>query len=175
MISALSNFCGHNMTNSNTDFDMLKHLPATPNFEFAGDRRPKAKISVARCNDNIAISYVDFADLAALSKMCNAVLAKIAFDDKVSYLNSNDICPYASAFEYRSSFKDAFTQIKKDWAGEKEASKIKLLTPAQVKAEIFDKAKSLTAKYKVKGTVTSKTIIEQINKHVPVTWPVAWE
>ena len=104
------------------------------------------------------------ADLAALSKKCKATLAKIAFDDKVSYLNSNDICPYVSAFEYRASFKDAFTQIKTDWVGEKQVSKVKLLTPTQVKAEIFDKAKALAAKYKAKGPVTSKMIIEQINK-----------
>lgn len=106
------------------------------------------------------------ADIKAIAAQCSAALAKIQFDDKVSYLNSNDVCPHPTSVVYRDSFDTAFKALKNEWVGEKQMSKIKLLTPAQVKSEIFNKAKALARKYtgKVGGTVTAKDIVAQIEK-----------
>jgi len=114
--------------------------------------------------------YINFespADLKDLSAECNAKLNEIAYDDATSYLGAQEICPILSSATvmYRDSFEDAFAQIKVDYAGKKLAAQVKLLSAAQIKSEVFDKAKALAAKYKAsKGTVTAKDILEQLNK-----------
>lgn len=101
------------------------------------------------------------ADLKTLSANCKAKLETIKFDTETGYLNSNDICPYTTAFQYRDDFDVAFEYLKKDWVGSR--SVLRELSRQEVKSLVFDRARALAAKYKTAGGITAQDIIAQLD------------
>lgn len=73
-------------------------------------------------------------ELLALMESCNRVVEPtVGF----GVPNSNKICTHNSTFKYRSPEKTAIKELIKFYSG--KASKVKKVTPAQLKALIFEK------------------------------------